>query len=489
MADKKAIIVTPGEQIHEYFQSSYTDWDCQRQAHSVEELYDGLENGTLDADETKIILFDDSLIESTEDINEVAQAIATYAPFVIVFLLVYNKDLVDLVESRVQRFMGDNNAPYWFVSQETPIDDIDDVLMANEGFLDNRVEAPQEAAIARAVGNPAIISDEELQTIKEETFDNDDNGDKPLGYVISSTSSKGGSGKSTVALTLATTLAQASKKAYENRLTDSDPLKICVVDMDTRDGQIGYYIGHLQPTILNIRVTQSVDQDVIRKNLIYDQDLGFHSLLAPKRGRTADELTPSFYRQVIETLKTMFDLIILDTSVQYFDPLINKVCLPLSDAILFIANLSPGAIYGMTRWIGEVTGSAKEGGMAIDAHKIGVVLNMVMDDVGIDKNTIGDAAVGVKIISMIPMDSKAVLAASNYNRIHKLTQNLKIGPSYYSLAEKIVNGMNGALPEEEKIKLDTIITDEMLQKVQERKSATVQVGTEPKKKRGLFGRK
>ena len=103
----------------------------------------------------------------------------------------------------------------------------------------------------------------------------------------------------------------------------------------------------------------------------------------------------------------MFDLIILDTSVQYFDPLINEVCLPLSDAILFIANLSPGAIYGMTRWIGEVTGSKKEGGMAIDAHKIGVVLNMVMDDVGIHKSTIGDAAVGVKIISMIPMGLKS----------------------------------------------------------------------------------
>ena len=125
--------------------------------------------------------------------------------------------------------MGENQAPYWFVSQETPIDDIDDVLMANEGFLDNRVESPQEASIARAVGNPAIISDEELQTIKEETFDDDNNGDKPLGYVISSTSSKGGSGKSSVALTLATTLAQASKKAYENRLTDKDPLKICVI--------------------------------------------------------------------------------------------------------------------------------------------------------------------------------------------------------------------------------------------------------------------
>ena len=41
--------------------------------------------------------------------------------------------------------------------------------------------------------------------------------------------------------------------------------------------------------------------------------------------------------------------------------------------------------------------------------------------------------------------------------------------------------MNGALPEDEKIKLDNIITDQMLQKVEERKNATVQVETGPKK--------
>lgn len=489
MADYKAIIVTPSEQVHEYFQSSYPNWDCQKQARTVDELYEGLDSGVLDADETKVILFDDSLIENTEDINEVASAIATYAPYAIVFLLVYNKDLVDLIESRVQRFMGEHGyeAPYWFVSQETPLDDIDDVIDANTNFLTNRTDTPEEVHVTRAVGNPAIISDEELQSIKEETFEYE--GDKPLGYVISSTSSKGGSGKSTVALTLATTLAQASRKAYEDKLTDNDPLKICVVDMDIRDGQIGYYIGHLQPTALNIRVAQSVDPEVIRKNLIYDQNLGFHSLLAPKRGRTADELTPSFYRQVIGTLKTMFDLIILDTSVQYFDPLIKEVCLPMSDAVLFIANLSPGAIYGMTRWIGEVTGSKREGGMEIDANKIGVVLNMVMDDVGIDKTTIGDAAVGVKIISMIPMDSKSVLAASNYNKIHDLTKNMKIGPNYYSLAEKIAKGMSGGLPDDKKIVLTNLITPQMLQKAEERKNATVQVRTEAKKKRGIFGRK
>ena len=58
------------------------------------------------------------------------------------------------------------------------------------------------------------------------------------GRVIAFTSSKGGVGKSTTALSVATALVEQSKKAVAAGLEDRE-LKVCLVDLDTQDAQDG----------------------------------------------------------------------------------------------------------------------------------------------------------------------------------------------------------------------------------------------------------
>lgn len=485
----KTIIVTPSDQIHEFFQEQYQDTlDCQHQVPTIDDMGEQLSTGELD-DTSRVIIFDDNLIEDG-DVNEISEAIATYAPYAIVCLLSYKDDFHNLIFERVKRNMDPElQAPFFIITSDYAMDELDEVLEYNNAFLEGREDIPKELK-RRPTGNPAFISDQEIETIEKEIAEEEDPNARK-GYVISSTSSKGGSGKSTVALTLATTIAQASHKAYKEKLTrpDEEPLKVCVVDMDIFDGQLGMYIGQLQPTALNVRITGLVTPENVARNLVYDEFMMIHALLAPKRGVTARNLTPEFYKQVIETLKTMFDLIILDTSVQYLDPLISKVCLPMSDAILFIANLSAGAVYGMTRWIKEVTGPKKEGGMAINKGKIGVVLNQVMDNVGMDKTTLAEAALDTKIISMIPMASQIVLSASNYNRLSRLPENDIMGPSYYKLAQTIVRGMS---TKDKPITLAPLIDEkaaEVRNRNEQRKAAgrEINAGQDTKKKRGLFG--
>lgn len=488
----KVIIVSPNPDIFDFIKENYQGWDCQTLASSFDDLYTGIDDGTLDGDNTKIIIFDDMLID--DDVSELADAIALYAPYALVFLLSYRPNLLDLLTERVQKKMRDNEAeaPFFIAQQESALDDIDEVVDFNKPFLEGQVETPQQLPDVKVIGNPALVTDDEVKGVLAEAQQNNTSsvdGERPLGYVISSTSSKGGSGKTTVALALGTTLAQASRKAYDEKKIQEDPLSVCVVDMDVRDGQIGFYTGQLQPTALNIRVAKEVSQETVRKNVIYDERLGVNLLLAPKRSNTAQDLSASFYRQVIETLKTMFDLIILDTSVQYYDKLSKDVCFPLSDAILFISNLSAGSVYGMTRWAHETTEPSSKGGQGLPIGKVGVVLNGAMDDVGMNKEMLSKAAAGMKIISMIPMDSKAVIAASNFNRMDKLAVNLKLGPHYYKLAQLIARNMNAMRQDGGEFVLEPLITERMTQDVAERQNATVAVSPSSKKKKGLFGRR
>ena len=261
------------------------------------------------------------------------------------------------------------------------------------------------------------------------------------GMVIASTSSKGGSGKSTVALCTASMLYHASRLAYEAGQAQR-PLDVIVVDMDTRDGQIGFFLSESTPTILNIFTSQDFSRNNIRKNLVYNERLGVHALLAPKRARTADYTTPELYNDIIAKLRTMFDIVMLDTSVNYLDPLISDVVLPVSDAVLFVTNMSRGSVFGMTRWIAEVTLPKDQGGSAaINKDKIGVVVNQSMGNVGFDQAKLVEAASDVPLLVSIPMDSAAVLAATNNNHLDDIVlRHPNISPAYFDLVTRITQG-------------------------------------------------
>jgi cellulose biosynthesis protein BcsQ len=241
----------------------------------------------------------------------------------------------------------------------------------------------------------------------------------PGQVTLAVTSSKGGSGKSTTAMLVAATIAHGSRKAFEAGLAPK-PLKVVLVDMDTRDGQVASMIGMYMPTAINIRVEPRWDEATILRNLVHADRLEIDCLLAPVRPRSADDVGPEFYRHVIRTLQCTHDVVVMDTSVNYLDPLISTVCLPESTAIMFVTTLVATAVQGMARALNEITGDVDSDGMGIPAEKIGVVVNQAMRNVGMDKGQVLEAALGVPIIGQVPMASQDVQLATNHNRMHML---------------------------------------------------------------------
>lgn len=483
------IIVVAEESVYDLLRDAGIAWDVQGRVDAVGQMWDELSGGRLDAQSVAIV-FSDSAYAGA---GELEGAIAAMAPFAATFVVAWKADQAHALLAGIAasaKAQGVQPAPVHLLdpsNKRVLLDTMNATLVASgvhvgfpaqyavhvDGGLEAvvveapvwdpgdqvavapvmvappvAVEAPvavtptyQPAPVAYApapVLAPTPVTYETPQYSAPAPVANTGAaGGKPIlpGQVtMAVTSSKGGSGKSTTAMMLATQIAQSSKLAYEAGLVEK-PLKVCLVDMDTRDGQVASLIGRHVPTALNIRVSPVWDEETILANLVYDQKLGIDALLAPVRPRTADDVGPDFYRHVLEILKTTHDVVIMDTSVNYLDPLISTVCLPMSTAILFVTTLATTSVQGMARALREITEPAETGGMGISRSKIGIVVNQSITEVGMDRDQVLQAALKVAIVGAIPLATKDVLTCTNYNRMHQLLKHPLLGPAYFKLAK------------------------------------------------------
>jgi cellulose biosynthesis protein BcsQ len=249
----------------------------------------------------------------------------------------------------------------------------------------------------------------------------------PSQVTIAVTSSKGGSGKTTVSVMLAATVARASS-AVGRRLS------VVVVDLDTYHGQVSSLVGTFMPTALNIRVQPDWDEDCIRRSIVSDPSLDIDVLLAPVRPRTADIVGPTFYRSIVQSLKRMYDVVILDTGNHYLDPLVADVALVEADAVLFVTTLASTSVQGMARALRELTDSPAEAGLGVPRDSIGIVVNQAAGGVGSDSDTLVTAGLGIPIVGVIPLATRDVLRATNASRMADLLDHPLLGPAYTDLA-------------------------------------------------------
>lgn len=254
----------------------------------------------------------------------------------------------------------------------------------------------------------------------------------PGQMTIACMSSKGGAGKSSVAISLAATIARSSAAAGQ-------PKRVVLVDLDTRDGQVGSLIGQYMPTAINIRYLEEWNAETVKENLVHDKRLGIDALLAPVRPRNADDVGPDFYRQIIQILQTTHDVVVLDCSVNYLDPLLG-MAFNLADEILFVTTLATTSVHGMARSLTEMFKDPADGGLGIPRDKVGIVANQVINAVGMGKDKLLRAALGAPIVGQIPAEHDVVLIATNSNRMDQILKHPRLGPAFFSLASTCLPG-------------------------------------------------
>jgi CobQ/CobB/MinD/ParA nucleotide binding domain protein len=247
------------------------------------------------------------------------------------------------------------------------------------------------------------------------------------GRVIAFTSSKGGVGKSTTALSVATALVEQSKKAVATGLEDRE-LKVCLVDLDTQDAQDGFFIKEYDPpTVVGLyrdainnkapNGTSQITEESIMRHVVPSEYLGFDTLLGPKVSMDALKISHVFYRDVIQALRQYYDVVVIDTAVNYMSPLLNDVVYPLAYKTYYLVEPQSPAVLSMTRWVLYLLDQQKSKNIH-NKDKIRVVINKHAGKMGdgnnvVDLAFIEQSAVGMEIVSLLPYKYLAATSVAN----------------------------------------------------------------------------
>lgn len=417
------------------------DWDFLPHVEDISSLWAGLSDGTID-NNIQILLVLDLFFDPRGDNNSFEKLVATMAPHCFLGIVNYKPDLREQMKERISYEaygLGESSTLlYYFVDPKQPNHSLD--MAVNEYIT----QSSDQDVVSILSGR--ISAEERQQTVEKRAQENavtnysfEDNDDEPnpyLGQVVAVTSSKGGSGKSTVAVSVATFLAHSSINSVREGLAEK-PLKVIILDLDVRDGQLGFLTGNSKPTVINLRL-KGISKETIEDTVIHSPRLKCDLLLAPKRPRNSEDTPPEFYVELIQALRKQYDYVILDTSVNYLDPLLEKVAYPTADHIVFVTDIVVNSVFSMARWIQEVTKPKEQGGMGINRNKIGIVVNKSLSDVNMSGEKIAQSTLGLPVLSVIPSSPKLIAHAANMQSMQVLLKHKDLYPAISILARSIV---------------------------------------------------
>ncbi len=421
------------------------EWNFFPHVPDISTFRAGLSNGSID-NNIQVVMIVDKFFDPLARDTSFEKLVASLSPYCMFCVISYSPDSRASILDRIEheRFTNSlSEGKIYFVDSSRPRRTIDEAL---DAFLADPPADAEEAASILSGGsyvpqvhqeaNPEASAPVQVSAAPIPKGDT-------LGQVIAVTSSKGGSGKSTVSITLATYLAHSSINSVKEGLRDKNgnpvkkPLKVLLLDLDVRDGQVGFFTGFWKPTVMKLR-RFGINREQIEETKIYDEGLKIDVMLAPRRPRSAEELPPEFYVELITYLRSMYDYIILDTSVNYLDPLLEKVAYPMADLIVMVTEVVSTSVFSMARWVQEVTSPLDQNGMAIPKRKIGIVVNKSLKSVNMTGKKIAENAQEVPIVSVIPSNQRLIAHATNVNSMEVLLEHDDLRPSFARLAESIV---------------------------------------------------
>jgi pilus assembly protein CpaE len=213
--------------------------------------------------------------------------------------------------------------------------------------------------------------------------------------VFTVASSSGGCGKTFYATNLACYLAAQTGQ------------RVCLVDLDLQFGEVSTAL-HLRPrfTISDLLSREPVDENDLDEHLeefLEEHELGFSVLAAPFSPADADMIAPKDVYKVMGALRRHFDYIVVDTPAQLSE--IVLAAFDHSTRVLCMVTLDLPSIRNMRVFLSTLEK------LRINSQTIGVVLNKVEDDIGIDINDVQEV-LDNRIVSVLPY-SREVMRSIN----------------------------------------------------------------------------
>lgn len=244
------------------------------------------------------------------------------------------------------------------------------------------------------------------------------NEENVCGRVITVCSTKGGIGKTTLSVNIATAL-------------NKNNLKVAVIDLDLQFGDISLLFDEQPNQTIYDWVKQSYENgDKSYETFLVKTKMGIDIMAAPTLPEFAELINGEHISFLIDALKRKYDCIVIDTPPAFVET--SLVALENSDHILLIVSLDLPAL--------------KNGKLAIDTlnvlgqkEKISVVLNRDSDMEGMTPDLI-ENVLGMKIDCRIPSDYRTVISSINKGEpFVTLAPRTSVAKSVIKLANQIMD--------------------------------------------------
>lgn len=238
--------------------------------------------------------------------------------------------------------------------------------------------------------------------------------------IISFFSSKGGVGKSVLALNTSIVLSKA-----EN-------IKVLLIDMDLQFGDISMLVNlYDNKTILDaVEEGQLTSYENI-KPLLYSYNVNLDMLFAPGKPEAAEYITKDSIEKIIVALRNKYDVIIIDCGINFSDS--NLYILDNSDKIMFVSTMEIVSLKNTKLGIRVMQS------LEYDRNKVKLVINRFNTNYGISKREVEEVFKD-EIFAFIPDDEKTVINSINSgypfcdsNKYYKL----KIGKAIETMCKNL----------------------------------------------------
>lgn len=401
-----------------------------------------------DGEDFDVLLFTSLTFDPQNECKDFERAIAEYAQYVLVGVVNLHPEYASDMRRRVEEESdGEITDDMFYILDGTNLPG--EIDKATIDFIRKNKDDEDRKETADILNYGETLKPKSVDDIDE---DDNDEYDEDLAYenvlqergdgtIVCVTSSKGGSGKSTTAISLATLISHFSEAGVKTGKLDK-PYSVALVDMDVMDGQIGFFTGHKSPTILTL-YQDGINDKTLSENMIHDENLGVDLLLGAGNPLNAREISTDFFTNLINRLSKKYDFVILDTSVDYTNDKFSEICYPISDFIVFVTEALIPSVASMGRWVKHVTGPKERDFLGLPKEKIMVNINKYMsgmnDDRNMDINQIQDATAGVEIVAVTPFVPSALGNIANQNQMDGILDIPGMRLSILNIAQKVAN--------------------------------------------------
>lgn len=239
---------------------------------------------------------------------------------------------------------------------------------------------------------------------------------KGTGRVVSVFSGKGGNGTTTIAVNLADAAARYHGK------------KVVVVDLVLANGDLTMFFN-VAPShsLLDLaRNAEKADYEFLH-SLLVRHDSGVYVLADPPVFEEAEKITAAQIREVLSTLRSMFDLVIVDTPHNFDERTLTA--LDVSDTVLLVTLLNLPSLRNTQRAL-ELFGR-----IGLLDTRVKLVLSRYLPNDEIPRESI-EGIMNCPIFFSVPNDYPTVLSSVNRGKLlREVAPDKEVTKSFRRLAQ------------------------------------------------------